>query len=70
MLQKKKKKKKKKNNPQKKKKKKKKKKPYSYCFSYAANCSWSFVYSVIILRVFLLPCVYCFTMCVLLPYIL
>ena len=30
----------------------------------AANCSWSFVYYVIILRVFLLPHVYCFTACV------
>jgi hypothetical protein len=30
----------------------------------AANCSWSFVYWVIILRLFLLPYVYCFTVCV------
>ena len=36
----------------------------------AANCSWSFVYCVIILCVSLLPRVYCFTMCVLLSYIL
>ena len=31
-----------------------------------ANCSWSFVYSVIILCVSLLPHVYCCTVCVLL----
>ena len=36
----------------------------------AANCSLSFVYCVIILGVSLLPHVYCFTMCVLLSYIL
>jgi hypothetical protein len=36
----------------------------------AANCSWSFVYWVIILSVFLLFHVYCFTACVLLSYIL
>jgi hypothetical protein len=30
----------------------------------AANCSWSFVYCVIILCVFLLPHVYCFTVCI------
>jgi len=36
----------------------------------AANCSWSFVYCVIILCVSLLPHVYCFAMCVLLSYIL
>jgi len=36
----------------------------------AVNCSWSFVYCVIILRVLLLPHVYCFTVCVLLPYVL
>jgi hypothetical protein len=30
----------------------------------AANCSWSFVYRVIILCVFLLPYVYCFTVCI------
>ena len=36
----------------------------------AANCSWSFVYWVIILCVFLLPYVHCFTVCVLLSYIL
>ena len=35
----------------------------------AANCNWSFVYCVIILCVFLLLHVYCFTMCVLLSYI-
>ena len=29
-----------------------------------SNCSWSFVYCVIILCVFLLPHVYCFTVCV------
>ena len=33
------------------------------------NCSWSFVYCVIILCVSLLPYVYCFTTCVLLHYI-
>ena len=37
----------------------------------AANCSWSFVYCVIILCAFLLPHVYCFYyVCVLLSYIL
>jgi len=36
--------------------------PYSMCI--AANCSWSFVYFVIILRVSLLPHVYRFTMCI------
>ena len=30
----------------------------------AANCSWSFVYCVVTLCVFLLPHVYCFTVCV------
>ena len=30
----------------------------------AAKCSWSFVYCVIILCLFLLPHVYCFTVCV------
>jgi len=35
----------------------------------AANCSWSFVYCVIILCVSLWPHVYCFTVCVLLSYI-
>jgi len=34
------------------------------------NCSWSFVYCVIILCVSLLPHVYCFTVCVLPSYIL
>jgi hypothetical protein len=36
----------------------------------AANCSWSFVRCVIILCASLLPHVYCFTVCVLLSYIL
>jgi len=40
------------------------------CFLIAANCSWSFVYCVIILCVSLLRHVYCFTMCVLLSSIL
>jgi hypothetical protein len=35
----------------------------------AANCSSSFVYCVTILCVSLLPCVCCFTVCVLLSYI-
>jgi hypothetical protein len=35
----------------------------------AVNCSWSFIYCVIILCVSLLPYVYCFTMCVLLSYV-
>ena len=36
----------------------------------AANCSWSFVCCVIILCLFVFPHVYCFTVCVLLSYIL
>ena len=36
----------------------------------ATNCSWSFVYCVIILIVFLLLHLFCFAMCVLLSYIL
>ena len=36
----------------------------------AANCRWSFVYCIIILCVSLLPHVYCFTVSVLLSYIL
>jgi len=36
----------------------------------ADDCSWSFVYCVIVLCVSLLSHVYCFTMCVLLLYIL
>jgi hypothetical protein len=35
---------------------------YTMCI--AANCSWPFVYCVIILCVSLLPHVYCFTVCV------
>ena len=30
----------------------------------APKCSWSFVYCVIILCIFLLPYVYCFTVCI------
>ena len=36
----------------------------------AANCSWSFVYCAVILCVSLLPHVYCFTVCLLLSYVL
>ena len=36
----------------------------------AANCIWCFVNCVIILCVSLLPHVYCFTVCVLLSYLL
>jgi hypothetical protein len=37
----------------------------AFPMSIAANCSWPFVYCVIILCVSLLPHVYCFTVCVL-----
>jgi hypothetical protein len=46
----------------------------SYCVAFrmciATNCIWSFVYCVIILCLSLLPHVYCFTVCVTLPYVI